>query len=101
LRAALAAERVRGPAHRDRQATMVECQHCVHFRKLPGDTVWKRRTGCYHPQNMEQTQSDFALKAQEIPGDHEKLNLRGDCPLYEARRRRGSLLSRLLAAMKE
>jgi hypothetical protein len=80
---------------------MVECKHCKWFRALPGDTVWKRRTGCYHPQNMEQKLADRVLQAQEIPGDHEKLNLNRDCALFEAAPRRGSMITRLLSALKD
>jgi hypothetical protein len=79
---------------------MVECKDCRHFRAYPGDTVWKRRTGCYHPDLMEQKQTDSFLKAQEVPGNHEKINVRGDCAKFEARPRRGSVLSRLIAAMR-
>lgn len=80
---------------------MVDCKNCQWFRAYPGDTVWKRRTGCYHPENMEQKLSERVHQAQEIPGDHEKLNLRGDCARYEARPRRGSLISRLLKTLKD
>jgi hypothetical protein len=79
---------------------MVECKDCRHFRAFPGDTVWKRRTGCYHPDLMEQKQSDPFLKAQEVPGNHEKINVRGDCAKFEVRPRRGSVLSRLIAVMR-
>jgi hypothetical protein len=65
------------------------CEDCVHFRRLPGDTPWKRKTGCYHPQLLVTKQSDAFLKEQEEPGNHEKLNLRGDCAYWEARPRVG------------
>ena len=80
---------------------MVECNDCSHFRRLPGGTVWKRRTGCYHPDLMEQKQSDPVHQAQEIPGNHEKLNVRGDCAKFSARPRRGSLLSRMITALRD
>lgn len=79
---------------------MVDCNDCLFFKRFPGDTVWKRRTGCYHPENMEQKLSERVHQAQEVPGDHEKLNVRGDCPVFAARPRRGSLISRLITAMK-
>jgi hypothetical protein len=78
---------------------MVDCKDCHHFRELPGDTVWKRRTGCYHPELMEQKQSDPVLAAQEIPGNHEKLNADGKCT-YFASRRSGSLISRLISSLR-
>ena len=77
---------------------MADCNDCKHFRALPGDTVWKRRTGCYHPEFMEQRQSDWVLAAQEIPGDHEKLNARGDCAKFEARRS-ATMVSRLISGL--
>lgn len=79
---------------------MVDCKDCKWFRSLPGDTVWKRRTGCYHPENMEQKLSDPVHQAQEIPGDHEKLNVRGDCARFEGAPRKGSLISRMLTALR-
>ncbi|MCC7012098.1 MAG: hypothetical protein IT454_06035 [Planctomycetes bacterium] len=79
---------------------MVDCKDCIHFRRLAGDTVWKRRTGCYHPENMEQKLTERVHLAQEIPGNHEQLNLRGDCAVFSARPRRGSVLSRMLEALR-
>lgn len=79
---------------------MVECKDCIHFEERPGDTPWKRKTGCYHPELMEQTQSEAFNREQEIPGDHEKLNLLGDCAKFEARPPRPSIFVRLLEAMK-
>ncbi len=83
-----------------RPAVKVECQSCVHFREYPyGDgTVWKRKTGCYHPELMVQKQSDGFLKEQEVPGDHEKINLRGDCAKYEALPPEPSLLQRFFTS---
>lgn len=80
---------------------MVDCKDCKWFRSVPGDTVWKRRTGCYHPEHMDQKLSERVHQAQEIPGDHEKLNVRGDCAQFESAPRRGSLLSRMLTAFKD
>ena len=82
-------------------ARRVECRNCVHFREYPygSGTVWKRKTGCYHPALMDQKQSDDYLAEQQVAGDHEKLNLRGDCARFEPRPPRGSLLQRALALM--
>ncbi len=81
-------------------ARKVECRNCVHFREYPyGDgTVWKRKTGCYHPELMVQKQSDGFLKEQQVPGDHEKLNLRGDCAKYEPQAPEPTLLQRFFTA---
>lgn len=78
---------------------MADCNDCRSFRELPGGTVWKRRTGCYHPDLMEQKQSERVLAAQEIPGDHRKLNANGDCAKFVARRSE-SLMSRLIAGLR-
>lgn len=82
-------------------ATRVACADCVHFRRYPyGDgTTWKRKTGCYHPDLMEQKQSDVFLEEQQVPGDHEKLNLRGDCEKFEARPAQASWLQRVLTVV--
>jgi hypothetical protein len=74
--------------------TRVECRDCVHFREAPYAAP---RTGCWHPDNMKQRQTDAFLKEQEIPGDHEKINLRGDCPRFERRPRKRSFWRRLMA----
>jgi hypothetical protein len=50
---------------------------------------------------MDQKLSERVHQAQEIPGDHEKLNVRGDCAKFESAPRRGSLLSRMLVAFKD
>jgi hypothetical protein len=78
---------------------MVRCEDCRHFRRLPGDTTFRRRTGCYHPELMEQKQSERFNAAQEIPGNHEIINLNGDCAKFEAQPRR-SWVKRLVSAMK-
>jgi len=80
---------------------MVRCEDCRHFRRYPyGETHFKRKTGCYHPENMVQKQDDAFLKEQEIPGDHVQLNLFGNCAVYEARPADPSLLQRLIAALR-
>ncbi|MBL8802292.1 MAG: hypothetical protein JNN27_09870 [Planctomycetes bacterium] len=78
---------------------MVDCKDCLHFRELAGDTVWKRRTGCYHPELMEQKQAERIHAAQEIPGDCSKLNRDGRCEKFAAKRS-ASLVSRLLSSMR-
>jgi len=79
---------------------MVECKDCIHFKRFPGGTTWKRKTGCYHPDHMEQKQSDEFLKEQEIPGNHAKINLRGDCSTFEPRPTKLSLLRRIAELMR-
>jgi len=80
---------------------MVRCQDCRHFREYPyAESHFKRKTGCYHPDLMEQVQNDFFLKEQEIPGDHEQINLFGDCVKFEAREPEPGLLTRLLTALR-
>jgi len=72
----------------------VECRDCRHFREAPYDAP---RTGCWHPEFMEQTQKDAFLKEQEIPGNHEVINLRGDCAKFEKRAAKLSFWKRMMA----
>jgi hypothetical protein len=72
----------------------VECRDCRHFRAAPFQAP---RTGCYHPDNMQAKQKDLFLKEQELPGDHRKINLRGDCATFEVRPAKPSLWKRLAA----
>ena len=81
-------------------AQRVACSDCLHFRFFPYGTPWKRKTGCYHPDNMEQKQSEPFLKEQEVPGNHEKINARGDCPQFERKPRRPSLMERLVDTLR-
>ena len=62
--------------------TQAICQNCQHFRSAPYEA---RKAGCYFPDNMKSKQSDAFLDEQQLAGDHEKINLRGDCPDYVAR----------------
>ena len=62
--------------------TKVRCQDCIHFRRAPYEA---NRTGCWHPDNMPQKHKESFLDQQQQPGNHEKINLRGDCPQYEAK----------------
>ena len=72
----------------------VDCRTCVHFREAP----WQApHTGCYLAKNMSVRQTDAYLDQQQIPGDHEKINLRGDCPDHVAKPEKPSLWKRLLA----
>jgi hypothetical protein len=72
----------------------VECRDCRYFKRAPYEAP---RTGCWFPEFMQQTQKDAFLKEQEIPGDPETLNLRGDCAKFDARAPRLSILKRMLA----
>lgn len=71
----------------------VDCHDCKHFKQSPYEAP---RTGCYFPDFMPQKQKDAFLKEQEIPGDHRKINLRGDCAKFEQRAPRKSFWKRLL-----
>lgn len=70
------------------------CQRCVHFRSAPYEA---RLEGCYLPKNMPVRQQDRFLDEQQIPGNHKKINLRGDCPDFLERQARAPLWRRLLA----
>ena len=60
----------------------VSCENCVHFRSAPYEA---RMDGCFLPDNMPGKQSASYLDEQQIPGNHVKINLRGDCPDHVAR----------------
>jgi len=72
----------------------IACKNCIHFREAPYQAA---HTGCWHPDNMVVTQKDAYLDQQQIPGDHRKINLRGNCGQYEARPPKPSLLRRILS----
>ena len=76
------------------RAMNVNCKNCRYFKQAP---YLAPHTGCYHPDNMAVKQKERYLDQQQLPGDHRKLNLRGDCALFEALPERPSLLKRLLA----
>ncbi len=82
------------------QAFGVRCEDCLYLRVRPGGTPWKRKSGCFHPELVEQSQSDRFLQEQIIPGDHEKLNRRGDCPKFTPGPRRLSLVQRVVQALR-
>lgn len=71
----------------------ITCEGCSHFRSAPYEAP---HTGCWHPDNMAVSQKDAYLQQQETPGNHERINLRGDCAQYEARSRPLSLWDRFL-----
>jgi hypothetical protein len=71
----------------------VNCRDCTHFKAAPFEAP---RTGCYFPDFMVVKQKDAFLKEQEQPGDHRKLNLRGDCAKFEPRAKKLSVWQRLL-----
>ena len=75
-------------------ANPVSCETCVHFRGAPYEA---RRAGCYLPANMPGRQKLAYLDEQQIPGDNEQINRKGDCPDHEARQARPSLLKRLFS----
>lgn len=72
----------------------VNCQNCRHFKTAPYQAP---HTGCYHADNMSVTQKERYLDQQQAPGDHRKINLRGDCEQFEAKPQQLSLLKRLFA----
>ena len=73
--------------------TRVDCKTCNHFRTAPYEAL---KTGCWHPDNMSVTQKDAYLQQQEAPGNHERINLRGDCAQHEPRPKKLSLWDRFL-----
>ncbi len=72
-----------------------DCQRCIHFRSAPYEA---RHEGCFLPKNMPVRQQDRFLDEQQIPGDHRKINLRGDCPDFQARPAKAPLWRRLIAS---
>ncbi len=63
----------------------VRCKDCRHFLQAPYEA---RVDGCYLEKNMASKQDAAYLDEQQTPGDHRELNRRGDCPDFEARRRK-------------
>jgi len=72
----------------------VECSECRYSRSAPYEA---RIAGCYKESNMPGRQKEAFLDEQQIPGDHERINLRGDCPDYEPIPKKPSIWKRLLA----
>lgn len=59
---------------------MKDCRNCLHFRSAPYEA---KEDACYHPEHMGAKQSARFLDEQQVPGNHRKINLRGDCAEYE------------------
>ena len=72
----------------------VDCRTCVHFRSAPYEA---RFEGCYLEKNMLSKQKQLCLDEQQLPGDHRKINLLGDCPDHRERPRKPSWWQRLWA----
>jgi hypothetical protein len=72
----------------------VDCRNCRHFRSQPYEAKFE---GCYLEKNMESKQKQACLDEQQLPGRHDKINARGDCPDFAARERKLSLWQRLWA----
>lgn len=72
----------------------VDCLDCRWFKHAPYEAS---RTGCWFPEFMQQKQKDGFLKEQELPGDHRKINLRGDCAKFDQREKRRTFWQRLLS----
>ena len=70
----------------------VACAACMHFREAPYQA---RLTGCHHPDHMVSKQDAAYLDQQQTPGNHEKINIRGDCAQYEQRATQPSWWQRL------
>lgn len=58
----------------------VLCKNCRHFLEAPYEAP---HTGCWHPDNMTVKQKLAYLDEQRKPGDHERINLRGNCEQFE------------------
>ena len=81
------------PADRHDQMTKVSCTDCKHYREAPYDAPI---TGCWHPDNMTVSQKEAFLDQQQQPGNHRKINLRGNCEQFEAKAAKPSFLQRLM-----
>jgi hypothetical protein len=75
-------------------ASPADCRRCRHFRRAPYEAKFE---GCYLEKNMVSKQKQACLDEQQLPGNHEKINLRGDCPDFVARAPRLSLWRRMFA----
>ena len=71
----------------------VACKDCIHFRTKPYEAA---HTGCWNPDLMESSQKDAYLDQQQLPGDHRKINLRGDCAQFQAKPKAPSFWERFL-----
>ena len=70
-----------------------DCKNCKHFQQAPWEAP---RTGCWHPDNMSMSLSAAFNDEQQQPGNHRKINLRGDCEQFEAKAKKASFLERFL-----
>ena len=73
----------------------VHCSDCTHFKAAPHQA---RISGCFKDTNMPGRQKEAFLDEQQVPGNHEKINLRGDCSDFDAKPAKESLWKRLLAS---
>ena len=71
----------------------VHCKDCAHYKEGPWQAT---KTGCWHPDNMSTSLSAAFNDEQQEPGDHEAINLRGDCEQYEQKAPRPSFWERFL-----
>lgn len=71
-----------------------DCKDCRHFRQAPYEAA---HTGCWHPDHLKVSQKDAFLDEQQKPGDHRRINFRGDCAQFEARPAKPSFWKRLLS----
>ena len=70
-----------------------DCKNCIHFKQAPWEA---NKTGCWHKDNLEMSLSANFNDEQQIPGNHRKINLRGDCAQFEARAAAPSFFERFL-----
>jgi len=70
-----------------------DCKTCAHFKQAPWDAA---KTGCWHPDNMDTKLGAAFNDEQQLPGNHVKLNLRGDCAQFEQRAAAPSFMERFL-----
>jgi len=70
------------------------CRTCRHFRSAPFEAKFE---GCYLEKNMVSKQKQACLDEQQLPGDHRRINLRGDCPDFAPREQKLPLWRRLWA----
>jgi hypothetical protein len=74
--------------------TKILCKNCCHLKTAPYEAP---RTGCWHPDHMQTTQKDAWLDEQQVPGNHQQINLRKDCVSFEAAPGKASLWQRFRA----
>lgn len=72
----------------------VSCRDCRFYQTAPYEAP---HTGCWQPDNMLATQKDAYLNQQQLPGDHRKINQRGDCTAFVAKAKKPTLWERFLS----